>query len=291
MILFLQLLVAFALGALLMYGFTRVRGGENAEIQQLKRQLEAKTQDLEAYKSDVQEHFLGTAEAVDTLTKSYRGVFEELERGANRLVVSNFGGTATAAGIITDRDITGLAPAAINYAATGGSFTAAGGGILVRGSDTGDDQLSVRSTLLGSTTRVEGNGGNDTFTVTSDSPQPARPPQTSPTARTYSGSARPSPRTRPGRAPSAAARAMLRRRSARPRPRTSPPAATARSSANDSSSRVSADRSTEVRLEPTSPRASVRVPTWAPVPTTEATRDATPERSLPPTTPSPMRTR
>ena len=86
MILFLQLLVAFALGALLMYGFTRVRGGENAEIQQLKRQLEAKTQDLEAYKSDVQEHFLGTAEAVDTLTKSYRGVFEELERGANRLV-------------------------------------------------------------------------------------------------------------------------------------------------------------------------------------------------------------
>ena len=86
MILFLQLLVAFALGALLMYGFTRVRGGENAEIQRLRRQLETRTQDLEAYKSDVQEHFLGTAEAVDTLTKSYRGVFEELERGANRLV-------------------------------------------------------------------------------------------------------------------------------------------------------------------------------------------------------------
>lgn len=86
MILFLQLLVAFALGALLMYGYTRVRGGENAEIQGLKRQLEAKTRDLEAYKSDVQEHFLGTAEAVDTLTRSYRGVFEELERGANRLV-------------------------------------------------------------------------------------------------------------------------------------------------------------------------------------------------------------
>ncbi len=69
-----------------MYGFTRVRGGEDAEIQALKRQLEAKTRDLEAYRSDVQEHFLGTAEAVDTLTKSYRGVFEELERGANRLV-------------------------------------------------------------------------------------------------------------------------------------------------------------------------------------------------------------
>ncbi len=86
MILFLQLLVAFALGALLMYGYGRVRGGENAEIQSLKRQLEAKTRELEAYRSDVQEHFLGTAEAVDTLTRSYRGVFEQLERGANRLV-------------------------------------------------------------------------------------------------------------------------------------------------------------------------------------------------------------
>ncbi len=86
MMLVLQLLVAFALGALLMYGFTRVRRGENAKIQALKRQLEAKTRELEAYKSDVQEHFLGTAEAVDTLTRSYRGVFEELERGANRLV-------------------------------------------------------------------------------------------------------------------------------------------------------------------------------------------------------------
>ncbi len=86
MVLFLEVLVGFVLGALLMYGYGRVRGGENAEIQRLKRQLEAKTRDLEAYKSDVQEHFLGTAEAVDTLTKSYRGVFEELERGANRLV-------------------------------------------------------------------------------------------------------------------------------------------------------------------------------------------------------------
>lgn len=86
MVLVVQFLIAFALGALLTYGYGRVRGGENAEVQALKRRLEAKTRELEAYKSDVQEHFLGTAEAVDTLTRSYRGVFEELERGANRLV-------------------------------------------------------------------------------------------------------------------------------------------------------------------------------------------------------------
>lgn len=84
--LFLQLLVAFGVGALLMYGYTRIRGGENAEIRALQTKLGAKTAELEAYKQDVQEHFLGTAEAVDTLTQSYRGVFEQLEQGANRLV-------------------------------------------------------------------------------------------------------------------------------------------------------------------------------------------------------------
>ena len=82
----LQLLVAFLVGALLMYGYTRIRSGQNAEVRALKAQLEAKTTELEAYKQDVQEHFLGTAEAVDTLTQSYRSVFEQLEADANRLV-------------------------------------------------------------------------------------------------------------------------------------------------------------------------------------------------------------
>ena len=86
MVLFLQLLVAFLVGALLMYGYTRVRGGENAEVRALKAKLETKTGELTAYKQDVQEHFLGTAEAIDSLTQSYRGVFEQLEADANRLV-------------------------------------------------------------------------------------------------------------------------------------------------------------------------------------------------------------
>ena len=86
MTLFLQLLVAFLVGALLMYGYSRIRGGQNAEVRALEAKLRAKTTELETYKQDVQEHFLGTAEAIDTLTQSYRSVFEQLEQDANRLV-------------------------------------------------------------------------------------------------------------------------------------------------------------------------------------------------------------
>lgn len=81
-----QLLAAFALGALLMYGFVRLRGRQDAEAKRLQARLTAKTDELAAYKSDVQEHFLGTARAIDELTRSYQGVFEQLERDAHRLV-------------------------------------------------------------------------------------------------------------------------------------------------------------------------------------------------------------
>ena len=81
-----QLLAAFALGALLMYGYVRLKGHENAEVKRLRAKLTAKSDELSAYKGDVQEHFLETAKAVDDLTRSYQGVFEQLERDAHRLV-------------------------------------------------------------------------------------------------------------------------------------------------------------------------------------------------------------
>jgi len=81
-----QLLAACAVGALLMYGYVRLRGRENAEVKRLQARLTAKTDELSTYKSDVQEHFLGTAKAIDDLTRSYQGVFEQLERDAHRLV-------------------------------------------------------------------------------------------------------------------------------------------------------------------------------------------------------------
>ncbi len=81
-----QLLAACAVGALLMYGYTRWRGHEDAEVKRLRARLTAKTDELAAYKSDVQEHFLDTAEAVDTLTRAHQEVFAQLERGAQRLV-------------------------------------------------------------------------------------------------------------------------------------------------------------------------------------------------------------
>ncbi len=82
----LQLLAAGVLGALLTYGYTRWRGREDAEVKRLRARLTAKTDELAAYKTEVQGHFLDTAEALDALTSAHRNVFEQLERGAQRLV-------------------------------------------------------------------------------------------------------------------------------------------------------------------------------------------------------------
>ncbi|CAA9588704.1 MAG: hypothetical protein AVDCRST_MAG86-4406 [uncultured Truepera sp.] len=81
-----QLLAACALGALLMYGYLFLRGRENAEVKRLQAKLTAKTDELAAYKSDVREHFLGTAEVVGELADLYKNVVEQLERDAHRLV-------------------------------------------------------------------------------------------------------------------------------------------------------------------------------------------------------------
>jgi hypothetical protein len=91
---------------------------------------------------------------------------------ANRIIASDQSGAANGNVVVTNNSITGLAPSAINYSATGGNFTngAANNGILIRGSDAGNDIFNVRSTLTGSTTRIEGLGGNDTFNVASDAP-------------------------------------------------------------------------------------------------------------------------
>ncbi len=86
MIQFLQLLAAFAVGALLTYGYFRLQGRDNPEAKALRAKLQAKTEELNAYKSDVQEHFVGTAQAIDGLTRSYRNVFDQLEHDANRLL-------------------------------------------------------------------------------------------------------------------------------------------------------------------------------------------------------------
>jgi uncharacterized membrane-anchored protein YhcB (DUF1043 family) len=83
---FLQLLAAFAVGALLTYGYFKLRSRQNPDVQALRAKLSAKTDELNTYKSDVQEHFVGTAQAIDGLTRSYRSVFDQLEHDAHRLL-------------------------------------------------------------------------------------------------------------------------------------------------------------------------------------------------------------
>lgn len=81
--------------------------------------------------------------------------------GGNTLSVSDLGDTDADTAVLTDSALTGLAPAAINYAATGGRFT---GGINVwagRGSDT----IQINSTRLDDVTTLYANDGDDAVTV------------------------------------------------------------------------------------------------------------------------------
>ena len=84
----------------------------------------------------------------------------------NTLVVGDTGGAGNTAVVVTNNRITGLAPASIFYAAAGGAFNPAGGtGVVVRGSDRAADAVTILSTLVGSTTRVETYGGDDSIAI------------------------------------------------------------------------------------------------------------------------------
>lgn len=79
-------IVVMCVGGILGFAFFSLRYRNSKRIQQLQEQLEAKTEELESYRGDVNEHFLKTAELVDNLTQSYKAVYDHLEGGAYRLV-------------------------------------------------------------------------------------------------------------------------------------------------------------------------------------------------------------
>ncbi|HVK17007.1 MAG TPA: hypothetical protein VM533_08660 [Fimbriiglobus sp.] len=98
------------------------------------------------------------------------GVTADGGAGDNQLIVSNFSApTGTNVGISSDV-ITGPTPVGISYLSTGGRFfTPAGDGIVFRGSNNGPDNFSVFSSLAGSQIAVDGNGGNDVYSVDGES--------------------------------------------------------------------------------------------------------------------------
>jgi hypothetical protein len=82
--------------------------------------------------------------------------------GDNTLNLSDAGATvADTSVVITEDSITGLAPAAINYFATGGTF---GGGIDIT-LGAADDRITIVSIRDDSLTTIRGNEGNESITV------------------------------------------------------------------------------------------------------------------------------
>ncbi|MGL6073697.1 MAG: hypothetical protein ACRC8S_05995 [Fimbriiglobus sp.] len=91
----------------------------------------------------------------------------EAGKGDNRLMISDFANPFGNTYVIAEKVITGGTSLPINYLATEGRFfdTATGNGVWVRGSNASDDTFSITSTLEGSQTALDGNGGNDGFNI------------------------------------------------------------------------------------------------------------------------------
>lgn len=90
--------------------------------------------------------------------------------GANRLTVVDFASAGNLNAEVTSNSITGLAPATINYASTGGTFANQLfpdqlNGIWIIGSDTAADRINVTSFLADNTLKIDGGGGSDTITT------------------------------------------------------------------------------------------------------------------------------
>ena len=86
--------------------------------------------------------------------------------GTNQLFYDNRGSTVGAHAVVNDNKIVGFAPADLYYQATGGNFDSLanipfkGSGVLLQGSQTARDAFLAQSTLAGSTTAIEGGGGD-----------------------------------------------------------------------------------------------------------------------------------
>ena len=92
----------------------------------------------------------------------------------NRLEIDDTTGGATSDVTINADTITGLTTDAIFYQATNGHFldseNTVNDGILIQGSSIGGNTFNIQSTLSGSTTQIDGDGGGDVFNVASDAP-------------------------------------------------------------------------------------------------------------------------
>jgi len=106
--------------------------------------------------------------------------------GANRLILDNFAGLANQPAILRTAAngymaVDQFAPASIYFKADGGAYFEfpvalavnmpgydPDFGVILRGSNTSDDEFRIRATLKNATTKVEGNGGDDLFIVSAN---------------------------------------------------------------------------------------------------------------------------
>lgn len=76
-------IIGFLAGALIVWLMTRKSDGSSEE---LREEYDSLKKSHESYQKEVNAHFAKTADAIDTLTKSYQDVFSHLSQGAEKLM-------------------------------------------------------------------------------------------------------------------------------------------------------------------------------------------------------------
>ncbi len=78
-------LIVFAVGLLCGAGLVLLLSGSGRRAAELQDQLDQLQQEFSAYRDQVEQHFRKTSELVQTMTESYRSVYEHLATGSQAL--------------------------------------------------------------------------------------------------------------------------------------------------------------------------------------------------------------
>lgn len=96
---------------------------DEARVRALEEELQTVNEEFETYKSNVHQHFSGSAQLLGKLTESYRDVFSHMAEGARSLcpdyISSQISISAEAKGLLGQSDGRGTTPLAppLDYAA------------------------------------------------------------------------------------------------------------------------------------------------------------------------------
>lgn len=88
-LIWLSVMLALVIGIVLGVVITKLSRKRDTHIRELEKQLSRNKKELEAYRDQVNEHFIRASELLDQMTSSYRAIFMHFANGAQELCGQN----------------------------------------------------------------------------------------------------------------------------------------------------------------------------------------------------------